>query len=488
MVTNLFDGANALQSINTKFQKFKIVDVEDLINRLDSSRPMTKDMFIFNIEKYGYKEQQEYILESLGFSTSNTGKIKIKKEVNEQAKIFRILFDIDRNCFIRLRNKETGQIRSYSVKALQDPYRLQAILRSQYFSNMNDMMFSLNCYNNMSKCTENTLFSLQNFALDIDFNTNEYTIDEVIDIIKKMYRNNEIPVPNLVEYGHRIRLIYSLHDIAVKKGSKRAINLINKVAKAINDKLPKGLNSSVQALTTYARVIGSVNTKNNQRIKAQILNTNKYTLRDLQQSLLQPLQQVKTYKKKNSNTVNLNNIYTLNLSRLADLEKIQKIRQDGFREILCYLYRNYCILANFSEEETWENLKKFNANFTKPLSEKFLNTNTKNINRKQYNHRNETILELLDISSEEEEILKLSTIITTKEKKKRKSKYDKEHYKEKLESKGQISKKEQINNIYKKISSLKDKGMKNKDIAIELELKLKTLERYITQMKKKGLL
>lgn len=487
-ITSVINGANALKiNTNAKFKRFEVKDVEHLIDILNSLRPLSKDTIKWNIAKYGYNEQEDYILEALGYSTNSKNKIKIKKEVNQQAKIFRILFNIDKNCFIRLRNKQTGEIRSYNVQALQDPYRLQAILKSQYFSNINDMMYSLNCYNNMSKCTENTLFSLQNFALDIDFNTDEYTIKQVINIIKKMYKDEQIPVPNILEFGHRIRLIYSIEDVAVKKGSKRAINLINKIAKEINNRLPKKLNSSVQALTTYGRIIGSINTKKNKKIQAQIINPNKYILRELQQSLLQPLK-VKTYKKKNSKTINLNNIYTLNLSRLADLEKIQKIRQDGFREILCYLYRNYCILANFSEEETWEKLKKFNANFTNPLSEKFLNTNTKNINRKQYNHKNVTILELLDISEEEEEILKLSTIITDKEKKKRKRIYNKEYYKESLEKAGRTFKQEKLDEVYEKIISLKNKGMKNKDIAIQLELNLKTLERYITKIRKKGLL
>ncbi|CAI3620694.1 hypothetical protein [Clostridium neonatale] len=45
-----------------------------------------------------------------------------------------------------------------------------------------------------------------------------------------------------------------------------------------------------------------------------------------------------------------NNEYTLNLDRLKDFETIQTLREKIYREILCYLYRKYCLLANMTQE------------------------------------------------------------------------------------------------------------------------------------------
>lgn len=471
-----------------QIKKFTITDTEHLISVLKDIMPITKDTAILNIKKYGYEIEQDYILECLGFSINSNKKIKINKDVEVQAKLFNILFGIDKNCFIRLRNKETGQIRAYNVQALQDPYRLQAILKSQHFDNLNDMMYSLNCYNNMYTCTEDTLFSLQNFALDIDFDTNKYSVKEVINKIKSMYKSNELLTPNIIEYGHRIRLIYSIQDVAVKKGSKKAINLINKVAKAINRKLPIELNSSVQALTTFGRIIGSTNTKNNSKVNCEIINPNKYVLRDLQNSLLEQPEWLVKVKKANSKVVGIQNPYSLNLARLADFEKIQKIRQTGYREILCYLYRNYCLLSNLEQEETWEKLKEFNQKFSEPLRENCLDGDTKHLNRKQYLHKSSTILELLDITPNEEIGLNLDVILSDTEYKRRENIRGKKNYQKKLKEQGKLTKKQELEITYGKIKSLLAEGFLQKDIAIQLNIKLRTVKYHIKNMKENGLL
>ena len=472
---------------HSNFKKFEIIDTEHLIDTLKDIMPISKDIAILNIRKYGFIKEEDYILESLGFSISNNKKIKIRKDIEIQAKLFSILFDIDKNCFIRLRNKETGQIRAYNVQALQDPYRLQAILKSQHFDNLNDMMYSLNCYNNMYTCTEDTLFSLQNFALDIDFDTNKYSVKEVINKIKSMYKSNELLTPNIIEYGHRIRLIYSIQDVAVKKGSKKAINLINKVAKAINRKLPIELNSSVQALTTYGRIIGSVNTKNNSKVRVEIINPNKYVLRDLQNSLLEQPEWLVKVKKANSKVVGIQNPYSLNLARLKDFEKIQKIRQTGYREILCYLYRNYCLLSNLGQEETWEKLKEFNQKFSEPLRENCLDGDTKHLNRKQYLHKSSTILELLDITPSEESTLNLDVILSDTEYKRRENVRGKKNYQKKLKEQGKLTKKQELEITYGKIKSLLAEGLKQKDISVQLDIKPRTLKRYIKSIQESSI-
>lgn len=482
--------SNVARKLNNNSNKFVIRDTEHLIDVLRSIMPISKEIAILNIEKYGYKVEKEYILNSLGFSISKKSKLKIKKEVEKQAEIFNLIFSVYRECYIRLRNKKTGEYRSYNVQALQDPYRLQAIINSKYFSNTIDLMYSLNCYNNMYTCNENTLFSLQNFALDIDFPLEKYTIKQVKNILKNLWDSGAIPVPNLLEYGHRVRVIYSIEDVAVKKGSKKAINLIKKVGETINNKIPEDLNSSVQALTTYGRINGSINSKDNSKVKIDVLNPKKYVLRDLQNTLLEVPEWKKKLKKanKNSKIVSFKNSYTLNLARVRDLEKIQSIREKGYRELLCYLYRNYLLLLNIDNTEVWEKLKEFNNNFKNPLKENKLDGDTKHLNRKQYLHKSETILKLLDITEEEEKKLNLETICSELETRRRKIEGQKKKYIEKLHEQGKLTKVEQNNIIRAKIKSLKIEGFKNREIAQELNLPVKTVERHITYLKKNGLL
>lgn len=465
-------GAPAVFTINTKEQfveEFKLLFI-------------TKSMLIYNITKYGFEDDIEYILTKLGHTYTPPKIMKVSKSIREQVELFRFIFDTDRECFVRIRNKSTGKYRAYPVNALQNEYKLQNILKSTYnFTNTNDLMYSLNTYNNMKSATDKDIFSIHLIAIDVDFDTTKMTLDEAMIALEKEYKVR-IPTPNLIEFGHRIRLLYKLECVGATTKSK---NLVRKVTETIASKL-KDYGASGQAITTYARILGSVNTKNNSRIKIKYLNRTPYTLKELQDTILdKPEWLNKTTKKKpKTKVININNAYTLNLARLRDLEKIQKIRQDGFKEILCYLYRNYCLLAGMEAKEAEEAMLKFNSNFKNPRKKNKAEQDTRALERKQYLHRNGTILKLLDISEEEERKLHLETIISKKEKQRRNSIYNKAKYRELRE----ISKKDEIETEKQKIISLKNQGLKNQEIANALEIPLKTLERRITQMRKESLL
>lgn len=98
------------------------------------------------------------------------------------------------------------------------------------------------------------------------------------------------------------------------------------------------------------------------------------------------------------------------------------------------------------------------------------------------------IINRLDITSDEMEKLKLKTLVDENEKKRRKSIYKKDKYREKLKQEGKLTKKEKLEEVYCKIKNLRKEGFKNKQIAEVLNLPVKTLERHITYLKKEGLL
>lgn len=488
------------------YLKYQPRSVDALIDDLKSLR-LSKEMAILNIARYGYTDEQDYILECLGFSKKS--KVKVNKDIEQQARYFSFLFSSSKDCFIRFRNNSTGETRSYSIQYLSDPYRLQAILKSNYFSNTNDMMYSLNCYNNMYTSREDTLFSLQNIAIDLDFNTEKYTKKEVLAKLDAQV-GITIPLPNLVEHSHRIRLIYSIEDVAI---STRSLNLYKKVGQAIVDRIKElGIEGSItlQPTTTYARFLGTKNTKNNSKVQLKVYNFKKYKLRDMQSILLPKLswitsiekankkdskitqeQVLQEFRNKNKTKANISyiyNIYTLNMARLNDLRRIQTIRGDGYKEILTYLYRNYCYLAGYSEEETFKMLIEFNNNFDNPRPLNKLDGDTKHLSRKQYIHRNETILKLLDISLKEQERLNLLVTIEYGEIRRRKTKKQREKYREQQKIKGIKSRDEKTDEKKAKIKDLRAKGLKIKDIAKQLELGESTVKRYISELKKEGLL
>lgn len=502
---------NVKEKLNLKtgkyYNKYCIDDVETLISEL-SDLNLNKDMAIFNIKKYGFGAETKYILNSLGFEYEIKSKIKVSKNVRKQAELFDFLFNVKKECYIRLRNKSTGQYRTYAVEILKDPYRLQAILKSNYFSNNTDMMYSLNCYNNIYRATENSLFSLKNIAIDVDFNTDEYTMKDVLKELKHRM-GTVIPIATIIETGHRIRLLYTIEDVPV---TKKTIKLYKLVSEKIANEL-KDYGASAQAPTTFGRIEGSVNSKDGSKINNLLFNPKVYELRQLQNDLLPPWEKAIKKANKSGRVVKIRNIYSLNLDRIKDLQTIQTIREEGYREILCYLFRNYCLLANMTDNEAWLKTKKFNENFKKPLKENELDGDTKSLNKKQYLHKSKTILNLLDISYREEEEIHLLTIISKHEqkrrdrvyqkatyvgekaeykRKKRVELYDSEKakikYREQLKSEGKLTKKEQLDDLRQKIKAMREQGFKNLEIAQELELPIKTLERHISYIKKNGLI
>lgn len=475
---------------NYYFQ-YSIHDVENLICEL-STLGLTKEMAIFNIKKYGYEAETEYILNSLGYEYKSKSKIKVSKHIRKQAELFDFLFNVNRECYIRLRNKLTGEYRSYSIETLKEPYRLQAILKSHYFSGNIDMMYSINCYNNMYKATEGSLFSLQNIAIDVDFNQEEYTLNKALKCIKEEM-GNSVPVATIIETGHRIRLLYTIQDVPATKSS---IKLYKLVTDEIAGRL-KQYGASAQAPTTFGRIEGSINSKNGAEVSNILFNPKVYTLRQLQSELLPPWERAIRKANKNGKIVKIRNTYTLNLDRLHDFEIIQTIREEGYRELLCYLYRNYCLLSNMTYEEAWDKTRQFNSNFKNPLKENTLDGDTKALNRKQYLHKSLTILKLFDITHQEEEQLHLINIMSKKEYNRRdrvyqKNKYDSEEakvkYREKLKEEGKQTEKDKISCRRAKIKDLLDEGLKQKDICSQLDISKDTYIRDRKYLKEHGLI
>ena len=81
---------------------------------------------------------------------------------------------------------------------------------------------------------------------------------------------------------------------------------------------------------------------------------------------------------------------------------------------------------------------------------------------KQYKYKNETLIDLLEISEYEQTHMKI--IIGKEEYKRRDREYQKNKYLEKLKSEGKISEKEKISQRRQKIKALLAEGLLQKDI------------------------
>ena len=341
--------------------------------------------------------------------------------------------------------------------------------------------------------------------IDLDYYKTGKVRSQILMDLEKNYFNKKIPIPNyVIDSGRGFYLIWRINKVP-----SQALPLWKAVQDYFYNQL-KSLGADRQALdsTRILRVPNSINSKSNTVVSVIEQYDYVYDLREIQNNFLPTL---KPKEKKKGRPSKINFIYrerSLYYARIQDIIKLCELREydlKGHREIILFLYRYY--LCTFTEDLTkaLNDVLELNNMFTQPLKENEVIKATRSAEKcyldkiKEYKYKNDTLIELLEISEEEQTYM--TTIISKAEYKRRKQvrdriyqkkNYDsdkaKKNYQEQLKAQGKLSKKEEISQRRAKIKSLRKQGFKNKEIALMLELPIKTLERHITIMKKDGLL
>lgn len=327
--------------------------------------------------------------------------------------------------------------------------------------------------------------------IDLDYYKTGKTRAQVIMDLEKNYFNQKIPAPNyVIDSGRGMYLIWIINTVPY---------MALPLWKAIQEyfcKILKSFGADRQALdaTRILRVPGSINSKSNTIVSILDEYDYIYDLREIQNEYLPEL---KPYEKKKGRPKKINYIFrerSLYYGRIQDIIKLCELREydlKGHREFILFLYRYY--LCSFTEDvqKALQDVLELNNEFIQPLSEKEATRATKSAERcyldknKEYKYKNDTLIELLEISEEEEKHMKI--IISKREYKRRDRVYQKKKYQEQLKAQGKLSKKQQVEELRLKIKNLRNKGFKNKDVSLMLQIPIKTLERHITYMKKNGL-
>ena len=262
----------------------------------------------------------------------------------------------------------------------------------------------------------NTLF------IDLDYYKTGKTRNQVLMDLEKNYFNQSIPIPNyVIDSGRGMYLIWIINAVPSK-----ALPLWKAVQEYLYNQL-KCFGADRQALdaTRILRVPGSINSKS--KTVVNILDEYEYVydLREIQNEFLPEL---KPYEKKKGRPSKINYIYrerSLYYGRIQDIIKLCELREydlKGHRELILFLYRYY--LCSFTEDiqKALEDVLELNSMFKQALSEREVIRATRSAERcyldknKQYKYKNETLIELLEITEEEQ---KYMTIIISKKEYKR---------------------------------------------------------------------
>ena len=376
----------------------------------------------------------------------------------------------------------------------------------------------------IAKRSLNTLRYINALYVDLDCSIKDYDItdDELnyaISILEQDYFNNCIPEPTLiVKSGRGLHLYWKIEHLP-----KQALPYWTVVQNAIFEAL-KDFNKDFNILKSdknavdcarVLRLVGTVNTKNNTVCTLEeVYEENNYTLTEIVEEYFPHINSIKNKEKKSRTKKErkvraLYNIYTLHFARLEDIQTLQELRNgecEGMREFMCFLFRYYSCLYNKDKQLALEETLEFNDKFTEPLAIEEVINNTRSAEAAYeaweqhmdvdnpkwdkdskgykfngYNYRTSTLVSKLKITKDEQ--YKLKTLIGKEVKLERKNEKRRE---DRRNENGLTPKQQELEDIYIQIINLKTQKVKNKIIAEMLKINEKTLEGYITKLKKKG--
>lgn len=249
------------------------------------------------------------------------------------------------------------------------------------------------------------------WSVDIDYMRTELA---PLDVLQFILDTVSIPLPNYVEYGHRLRLIYLLEEPlrlltpTSKKSLLNGFSFMQKcIATLINEEISWANAESCSAVSFF-RVPGSINTKSGDVIKLCHLTDERWTMQEIFNEWIPDrlIDKSKTaacwkevWKKKKHKNKRKWNGYRLWERRMERFEELRQ-RENIPREKLVFLYGVGCLQTHRtnSSAETVEQLLRFNMGFPIPLEEKEIRSKFRTI--RAYAFKEETIAAFLGVETE----------------------------------------------------------------------------------------
>lgn len=363
----------------------------------------------------------------------------------------------------------------------------QKTWKQQYFNDINKINIRLNTkdtyvsQNSFIKESRQliNLNRLHSIYIDIDCYRKNLTKEAVIFFLEEMY--GEIPRPNyLIDSGRGVYYIILIDE------NKKKLPEWQVIEKFLFSKMEwLGADAKCLDATRVLRVVDSVNSRNNQRVTILDHYDYDYSIDEILENYIPEIPRAKKAKKKKKGRpkkiVSLYNLYTLYNSRIKDIEKLCRIRNynmNGYRETTLFLYRYFSNVYHDDEEDALYNALELNKKFTEPLNEMELIQDTESASRYykdiKYKYSNAKLIELLDITEEEQK--QLSTIISTKEKYRRNNL---RRYRERRNDEGKTEKEIEIEKRKESVRELKQKKYTNKEIAEMLGITERTVKRCL---------
>lgn len=370
--------------------------------------------------------------------------------------------------------------KSWLLDALRDEKKRQRFF-GQFWSK--DAYFSPNSFRpcgDQSGCAEKSnLSAVYSWAIDIDYRKTYGYGKEPLAFYENIVApvlGFDAPIPNWIEYGHQLRLIYVLEKPIVMKTGKSLASGIEKVQKELCKRLNDEIdcNAEPQKLNSYYRIPGSINSKNGAVVCVKHISSDKWTAQELMNEYLPEMptdgnaRKPKTTVSKKGKVSVIHNQYSLCSERIEALKNLRN-KPDIARELLCFVFGATWLTIN--EGDAVAELQEFNKGFANPLPEKEIRSKFRTL--KKYSFKNGTICDLLGLSDSD---LK---------------RYDAECFglskraREKAEKEAAGTTRKQIaNRNYENLKQLYIEGYRGKDLAEKSGYTEKSVKIYVNRIRK----
>ena len=221
-----------------------------------------------------------------------------------------------------------------------------------------------------------------------------------------------MPIPNWIEHGHCLRLIYILDEPIAYKNGKSLIKGLEAVQKSMVTALNEQLDcyAEAQPISSYYRIPGSHNSRDGSLIQLQKGKADRWTVQELMDEFLPDLPYTKrqydrlrrrkaTTRRTQGKVTHIFNNFTLLSERLTAFEKL-RAWPDIPREKLAFLYgTTWRTMYPDAEHDSWiQAICTFNTGFPVPLKEKEIKSKFRTL--KIYKYKNSTICAELGLTEE----------------------------------------------------------------------------------------
>lgn len=360
------------------------------------------------------------------------------------------------------------------------------------------------------------LKQIRTIAIDLDQYTVNMSIENALDIVQALILDNMIPEPNLVSSSNGIQLFYKIDH-----GASPAMEWLRHyiTCKFIERLAHIGADFKANDSTRLMRVPESINEKNNAAVHWEIWNDYAYTLDDLRQYTdLDQYKPPRATAGKRAQVLKLEDIkhrntlfFRTNHARIRDLELLFEIRNGVFthaRNEFIYIYAYHYSLIYSSETIVLETVREIAESISSAaddnfrakewratVSSAFKNAREFHEKYKQDGYKviystdgivrpmkTENVIKKLSINKDEQQ--ELNYLYSADLKKVKEAERVRKHYglKGTMEEYN-ADRQERKKQLIQQIKHLKAQGMKQKDIAKQLDITAVHVSRLLKQSK-----